>query len=81
MGGNQFFFIGGVESILGPLGTAVTSGLLYLPRVIVRMEKLVEWTVLAGGNLSTRRKPAPTPLCPLARPGREPGPPRWEASD
>jgi hypothetical protein len=37
------------------------------------------------GNRSTRRKPAPTPLCPpqipLARPGREPGPPRWEASD
>jgi hypothetical protein len=37
-----------VESILGPLGTAATPGLLYLPRVIVRMEKLVEWTVLAG---------------------------------
>jgi hypothetical protein len=37
------------------------------------------------GNRSTRRKFAPTPLCPpripLARPGREPGPPRWEASD
>jgi hypothetical protein len=32
----------GVESILGPLGTAATTGLLYLPRVIVRMEKLVE---------------------------------------
>jgi hypothetical protein len=36
-------------------------------------------------NLSTRRKPAPTPLCPpqipLARPEHEPGPPRWEASD
>jgi hypothetical protein len=30
----------GVESILGPLGTAATPGLLYLPRVIVRMEKL-----------------------------------------
>jgi hypothetical protein len=34
---------------------------------------------------STRKKPAPTPLYPpqisLARPGREPGPPRWEASD
>jgi hypothetical protein len=33
------------------------------------------------GNRSTRRKPAPTPLCPpqipLARPGREPGPPRY----
>jgi hypothetical protein len=37
-----------VESILGPLGTAATTGLLYLPRVIVKMEKLVEWTVLAG---------------------------------
>jgi hypothetical protein len=37
------------------------------------------------GNLSTRRKPAPAPLCPpkipLARRGLEPGPPRWEASD
>jgi hypothetical protein len=32
----------GVESILGPLGTAATTGLLYLPRVIVRMDKLVE---------------------------------------
>jgi hypothetical protein len=37
-----------VESILGPLGTVATTGLLYLPRVIVRMEKLVEWMVLAG---------------------------------
>jgi hypothetical protein len=37
-----------VESILGPRGTAATPGLLYLPRVILRMEKLVEWTVLAG---------------------------------
>jgi hypothetical protein len=37
-----------VESILGPLGTATTPGLLYLPRVIVRMQKSVEWTVLAG---------------------------------
>jgi hypothetical protein len=36
-------------------------------------------------GFGTRRKPAPTPLCPpqisLARHGREPGPPRWEASD
>jgi hypothetical protein len=43
-----FILILGVESILGPLGTAATTGLLYLPRVIVRMETLVEWTVLAG---------------------------------
>jgi hypothetical protein len=32
-----------VESILGPLGTSATTGLLYLPRVIVMMENLVEW--------------------------------------
>jgi hypothetical protein len=36
------------------------------------------------GNRSTRIKSAPTPLCPpqipLARPGREPGSLRWEAS-
>jgi hypothetical protein len=37
-----------VESILGPLGTAATTGILYLPRVIVRMKKLVEWMVLSG---------------------------------
>jgi hypothetical protein len=37
-----------VESILGPLGTAATTGLLHLARVIVRMEKLVEWMDLAG---------------------------------
>jgi hypothetical protein len=38
----------GAESILGPLGTAAITGLLYLPRVIVGMDKLVEWTILAG---------------------------------
>jgi hypothetical protein len=37
-----------VESILDPRGTAATIRLLYLPRVIMMMEKLVEWTVLAG---------------------------------
>jgi hypothetical protein len=37
-------------------------GLLYLPRVIVKMENLVEW--IGRGNRSTRRKPAPEPLCP-----------------
>jgi hypothetical protein len=37
-----YFNIGGVESIQGPLGTAATNGLLYVPRVIVRIEKLVE---------------------------------------
>jgi hypothetical protein len=46
-----------VESILGPLGTAATPGLLYLPRVIVRMVKLVEWTVLAGETKVLRGNP------------------------
>jgi hypothetical protein len=32
----------GVEFKLGPLGTSATSGLLYMPWVIVRMENLVE---------------------------------------
>jgi hypothetical protein len=73
-----------MESILGPLGSSATSDLLYLPRVIVRMESFMEWrlageTEVLGGNL---------PQCRfvhykshLTRRGREPGPPRWEASD
>jgi hypothetical protein len=40
---------------------------------------------IGKGNRSTRRKPAPGPLCPpqipLARTGLEPGLPWWEASD
>jgi hypothetical protein len=42
-----FAWGGGVESKLGPLGTSATTGLLYLPRVIVMMESLLEW-ILAG---------------------------------
>jgi hypothetical protein len=38
----DFFLYWGVESILGPLGTAAIPGLLYLARVIVMIEKLVE---------------------------------------
>jgi hypothetical protein len=49
-----------VESVVSPRGTAAITGLLYQPRVIVRMEKLVEWTALAeetevlGENLPRR---------------------------
>jgi hypothetical protein len=54
------------------------TGLLYPPRVIVRMENLVEWmageTEVLGENLPRRH-------FVLTRPGIEPGPPRWEASD
>jgi hypothetical protein len=56
--------------------------LIMQPRVIMMMEKLVEWlageTEVLGGNL---------PQCSFVHhklhmlPGREPRPPRWEASD
>jgi hypothetical protein len=59
------------------------TGLLYLPRVIVRMENLVKWmageTVVFGENLPRRH--FIHNKSHLTRPGIEPGPPRWEASD
>jgi hypothetical protein len=66
----------------GPLGTAATNVLLCQPRVIMMMEKLVEWlaeeTEVLGVNLPQCRfvhhKPHMLPV-------REPGPPRWEASE
>jgi hypothetical protein len=65
-----------VHSTLRPL-----NGLLYQPRVIMIMEKSVEWlaeeTEVLGENLPQYRfvhhKPHMLPV-------REPGPPRWEAS-
>jgi hypothetical protein len=70
---------GGVQ--LGPLGTAATNRPIVQPRVIMMMKKLVEWlageTEVLGENL---------PQCRFAHhkphmlSGREPGPPRWEAS-
>jgi hypothetical protein len=66
-----------VHSALRPL-----RGLLCQPRVIMMIEKLVEWlageTEVLGENL---------PQCrfvhhkPHMLPGHEPEPPRWEASD
>jgi hypothetical protein len=65
-----------VHSTLRPL-----NGPLCQPRVIMIMEKLVEWlageTEVLGENLPQCRfvhhKPHRLPV-------REPGPPRWEAS-
>jgi hypothetical protein len=78
----SFFLIGivgsGVQSSL--LDTVATNRLLYQPRVIM-MEKLVEWlageTEVLGENLLQ--------CCFVHHkrhmlPGREPEPPRWEAS-
>jgi hypothetical protein len=71
------FFLIKVHSTLRSL-----NGLLCQPRVIMIMEKLVEWlaeeTQVLGENLPQCRfvhhKPHMLPV-------REPGPSRWEASD
>jgi hypothetical protein len=75
-----------MEFLLGPLGTAAIPGLFIAPAPGDCEDREVGGMNGFGkGNRCSRRKPAPTPLCPpqipLARTGREPGPPRWEASD
>jgi hypothetical protein len=69
------------------IGTAANPGLLYQPRVIVKMivEKQMECR-LAGETRSSRRKPAPAPLLSITKSHMtrhrfEPGPPRWEAGE
>jgi hypothetical protein len=50
---------------LSPLGTAATSGLLYKSQMIDKGDCVATGGMKIGrGNLSTRRKPAPAPLCP-----------------
>jgi hypothetical protein len=57
------FFISGVG--LSPLGTAATSGLLYKPQMIDEGDcGAIGGMKIGRGNRSTRRKPAPGPLCP-----------------
>jgi hypothetical protein len=79
---DSFFFnlySGGSNQV--PLDTAATNGLLCQPRVIMIMEKSVEWlageTEVLGENLPQCRfvhhKPHMLPVL-------EPGPPRWVAS-
>jgi hypothetical protein len=52
-------------SQLSPLGTAATSGLLYQPQMISDGDCVETGGMKIGrGNRSTRRKPAPVPLCP-----------------
>jgi hypothetical protein len=82
-----YLFISIYYLVCEAIGTAVTPGLLYKPRVIVKMivEKQMECR-LCRGNRSSRRKPAPAPLLSITkshmtRPGFESGPPRWEAGD
>jgi hypothetical protein len=57
-----FFIIGGVG--LSP-GTAATSDLLYKPQMIDEDDcGAIDGMNIGRGNRSTRRKPAPAPLCP-----------------
>jgi hypothetical protein len=73
----SFFFLvslGGVT--LSPLGTSATVGLLYQRRMIDDDYGAVGGMRFGRGNRSTRRKPAPVPLCPPPIPhdlGSNPG--------
>jgi hypothetical protein len=79
----KFSHSGGVESILGPLGTSPTEWPI-VPAPGDCDDGEFGGMKIGRGNRSTRRKPAPAPLyppqIPLARPGLQPGPPRWEAA-
>jgi hypothetical protein len=50
--------------LTSPFGTSATVGLLYQPRMIDDADyKAVGGMRIGRGNRSTRRKPAPVPLC------------------
>jgi hypothetical protein len=58
-----FIIISGVR--LSPVGTATTTGLLYQPQMIDDGDcGEIGGMKIVRGNRSTRRKPAPAPLCP-----------------
>jgi hypothetical protein len=69
---------------LGPLGTAATNR-PSMPTPGDYNDREIGGVMIGKGNRSTRRKATRVPLCPPqtphALPGREPGPPRCEASD
>jgi hypothetical protein len=51
------------------LGTAATTGLLYQPRMTGEGDcGKIGGMKIGRGNRSTRRKPAPAPLCPPQTP-------------
>jgi hypothetical protein len=77
-------FFSGVGLI--PLGTAATSGLLYKPQMIERVivEQLVEWRLTGETEVLEENLPQRYFVhhkSHMTRPGLEPGPPQWEASN
>jgi hypothetical protein len=66
MASYYFFFIIILSGVrLSPLGTAATTGLLYQPQMIDEGDcGAIAGMKIGRGNRSTRRKPAPAPLCP-----------------
>jgi hypothetical protein len=73
---------GGVQ--LGPVNTAATNRTM-VPAPADYDDGEIGGKMIGKGSRSTRRKPAPCAALsttnPTYLPGREPGPPRWEASD
>jgi hypothetical protein len=65
-GSCYFLFVIIVSGVrLSPLGTAATTGLLYQPQMIDEGDcGEIGGMKIGRGNRSTRRKPAPVPLCP-----------------
>jgi hypothetical protein len=74
-----------MEYKLGPLGTSEGTKWPIVPASGDCDDGEFGGMKIGRGNRSTRRKPAPTPLCAtqiaLARPGFESGTPRWEATN
>jgi hypothetical protein len=75
---------GGGGGQLGPLGTSATNWPI-VPAQGDYEDGEFGGMMIGRGNRSTRRKPAPVPLCPPHSPHdlktRELGSSRWEGSD
>jgi hypothetical protein len=73
------------EVELCPLGTSATNWPIVLATSDYEDGKFGGMMIDKKKNRSTRRKPAPVPFCPPQisheLTGREPGQPRWEASE